>query len=100
MLRWYAPLSARDPTVYTRSLYNASPASYNTSVMSTKPFNVRLPQWALQYINDRAVASGTTKTDVLLEALRSLRAQDREALMRKGYEEMREIDRILAEEGL
>jgi len=68
--------------------------------MSTKPFNVRLPQWALQYINDRAVASGTTKTDVLLEALRSLRAQDREALMRKGYEEMREIDRILAEEGL
>jgi len=68
--------------------------------MSTKPFNVRLPQWALEYINDRAVASGTTKTDVLLEALRSLRAQDREALMRKGYEEMREIDRILAEEGL
>jgi hypothetical protein len=68
--------------------------------MSTKPFNVRLPQWALQYINDRAVASGTTKTDVLLEALGSLRAQDREALMRKGYEEMREIDRILAEEGL
>jgi hypothetical protein len=68
--------------------------------MSTKPFNVRLPQWALQYINDRAVASGTTKTDVLLEALRSLRAQDREALMRKGYEEMREIDRILADEGL
>ena len=68
--------------------------------MSTKPFNVRLPQWALEYINDRAVASGTTKTDVLLEALRSLRAQDREALMRKGYEEMREIDRILADEGL
>jgi hypothetical protein len=68
--------------------------------MSTKPFNVRLPDWALDYINERAAASGTTKTDVLLEALRSLKARDREALMRKGYEEMREIDRILAEENL
>jgi hypothetical protein len=68
--------------------------------MSTKPFNVRLPEWAVQYINERAAVSGTTKTDVLLEALRSLKVQDREALMRKGYEEMREIDRLLAEESL
>ena len=69
-------------------------------VMSTKPFNVRLPEWAVRYIDERATASGTTKTDVLLEALQSLRVQDREALMRKGYEEMREIDRIIAEESL
>jgi hypothetical protein len=68
--------------------------------MSTKPFNVRLPDWAIQYITERAVSSGTTKTDVLLEALRSLKVQDREALMRKGYEEMREIDHLLAEESL
>jgi hypothetical protein len=68
--------------------------------MSTTPFNVRLPDWALQYINDRAVASGTTKTDVLLEALQALKVQDREALMRRGYEEMREIDRLMAEESL
>ena len=68
--------------------------------MSTKPFNIRLPDWAVQYINERAVSSGTTKTDVLLQALGSLKAQDREALMRKGYEEMREIDRLLAEESL
>ncbi len=68
--------------------------------MSTKPFNVRLPEWALEYIDERSMRTGTTKTDVLLEALRSLRAQDREALMRKGYEEMREIDRLLAEESL
>ena len=68
--------------------------------MSTTPFNVRLPEWALQYINERAVASGTTKTDVLLEALQALKVQDREALMRKGYEEMRQIDRIMAEESL
>ena len=68
--------------------------------MSTTPFNVRLPDWALQYINERAVASGTTKTDVLLEALQALRVQDREALMREGYEEMQEIDRIMAEESV
>jgi len=68
--------------------------------MSTKPFNVRLPGWAVQYISERAAVSGTTKTEVLLEALRSLKVQDREALMRKGYEEMREIDRLIAEESL
>jgi hypothetical protein len=68
--------------------------------VSTKPFNVRLPEWAVQYIDERAVAAGTTKTDVLLEALRSLKVQDREALMREGYQEMKEIDRLLAEESL
>ena len=80
-------------------LYNAADARYARR-MSTKPFNVRLPEWAVQFIDDRAVASGTTKTDVLLEALRSLKVQDRDALMRKGYEEMREIDKLLAEEAL
>ena len=68
--------------------------------MSTTPFNVRLPDWALQYINQRAFATGTTKTDVLLEALQALKVQDREALMRKGYAEMREIDKLIAEESL
>lgn len=66
--------------------------------MSTTPFNVRLPDWALEYINERAAATGTTKTDVLLEALQALKVQDREALMRKGYAEMREIDKLIAEE--
>jgi hypothetical protein len=68
--------------------------------MSTTPFNVRLPDWALQYINDRAAAAGSTKTDVLLEALQALKLQDRDALMRKGYAEMREIDKLIAEEAL
>jgi hypothetical protein len=68
--------------------------------MSTKPFNVRLPEWALEYIEQRAGSTGSTKTDVVLEALRTLRAQDLAALMRKGYGEMREIDRRLAEESL
>ena len=66
--------------------------------MSTTPFNVRLPDWALHYINERATATGTTKTDVLLAALQALKLQDREALMRRGYSEMREIDKLIAEE--
>jgi hypothetical protein len=70
------------------------------AAMSTTPFNVRLPDWALQYINQRAAATSTTKTDVLLEALRALKVQDREALMRKGYAEMQEIDKLIAEESL
>jgi hypothetical protein len=68
--------------------------------MSTTPFNVRLPDWALQYLNERAAATGTTKTDVLLEALQALQLQDRQALMRKGYAEMREVDMLIAEETL
>jgi hypothetical protein len=68
--------------------------------MSTTPFNVRLPDWALDYINERAVTTGTTKTDVLLEALQALKVQDRETLMRKGYAEMREVDKLIAEESL
>ena len=37
---------------------------------------------------------------MLLEALQALKVQDREALMRKGYAEMREIDKLIAEESL
>ncbi len=68
--------------------------------MGTTPFNVRLPDWALSYINERAASTGATKTDVVLEALRALKVQDRDALMRKGYAEMREIDKLIAEESL
>jgi hypothetical protein len=70
------------------------------SVEIAKPFNIRLPAWAVEYIDERAGDRGTTKTEVVLEALRSLRAQEIEGLMREGYEEMREIDRRLAEESM
>jgi hypothetical protein len=63
---------------------------------NTKPFNVRLPLWAIRYIDERAAEQGVTKTHVVLEALSSLRAQELQALMRQGYEEMREADRQMA----
>ena len=70
------------------------------NVHATKPFNIRLPIWAVDYIDERAAERGTTKTDVVVEALRYLREGDVEGLMKEGYEEMRETDRRLAEESM
>lgn len=63
---------------------------------NTKPFNVRLPLWAIAYIDGRSEERGVTKTQVVLDALSSLRAQEVQALMREGYEEMRETNRQMA----
>ncbi len=64
----------------------------------TKPFNIRMPAWAIDYIDLRSKERGITKTDVVVEALWRLRTDDVRRLMRAGYEEMRETDRRLAEE--
>ena len=64
----------------------------------TKPFNIRMPAWAIEYIDLRSKERGVTKTDVVVEALWRLRTDDVRRLMRVGYEEMRETDRRLAEE--
>jgi hypothetical protein len=64
----------------------------------TRPFNIRMPTWAIEYIEERSKDRGITKTDVVVEALWRLRADDVRRLMRAGYEEMRETDRRLAEE--
>lgn len=68
--------------------------------MSTKPFNIRLPLWAVEFIETRARTLGTTKTEVVLDALIRLRQLEVEGLMRQGYAEMRELDARLAEEGM
>ena len=62
------------------------------------PFNIRLPVWAVEYIDRRSVDQGTTKTQVVVEALACLRAEDLNSLMRQGYEEMRELNRSMADE--
>jgi len=66
----------------------------------SKPFNVRLPVWAVEYIDRRSEELGTTKTQVVVEALSRLRALDLQDLMRAGYEEMRETNRRMAEEAV
>jgi hypothetical protein len=65
-----------------------------------KPFNIRLPAWAVEYIDHRSEEQGTTKTQVVVEALSRLKAADLNELMRAGYEEMRETNKRMAEEAM
>ncbi len=67
---------------------------------NTRPFNVRLPLWAVDYIDRRSEERGVTKTQIVVDALSSLRAQELQNLMREGYEEMRVLDRQMAQEAL
>ncbi|MFH0916523.1 MAG: hypothetical protein V1912_08770 [bacterium] len=69
-------------------------------IQSAKPFNIRLPAWAIEYIDRRSEERGTTKTQVVVEALSRLRANDVQSLMRLGYQEMRGDNRRMAEEGM
>ena len=67
---------------------------------NTKPFNVRLPFWAVDYIDRRSEERGVTKTQIVVDALSGLRAQELQSLMREGYEEMRALDRQMAQDAL
>jgi len=67
---------------------------------ATRPFNVRLPLWAVDYLEKRSSETGVTKTQVLIEAISCLRAEHVRALMHEGYEEMRELDRQMADDDL
>jgi hypothetical protein len=67
---------------------------------AARPFNLRLPVWASEFVDLRAHESGVTKTQVVLDAISCLRAAQVQALMREGYEEMREADRLMAEEDM
>lgn len=63
----------------------------------TTPMQFRLPRWAGEFIERRAALRGTSKTQVILEAISCLEKQDAESLMRAGYEEMNERGRKMAE---
>jgi hypothetical protein len=65
-----------------------------------KPVNLRLPQWAVDYVDRRAASTGATKTQTVIEAISCLRAREVQDLMREGYEEMRDLNRQMAEEGV
>ena len=51
----------------------------------TRPAQFRLPEWAVAFVQERSAAAGTTKTEVVLEALECLRHRDVERLMAEGY---------------
>lgn len=59
---------------------------------AARPFNVRLPIWASDFVERRSQETGVSKTQVMVDALSCLRAGQVQALMRVGYEEMRIIN--------
>jgi hypothetical protein len=72
---------------------------------TTKPAQFRLPAWAHDFIAQESAARGTTKTDVVVEALATYRDKRIEERMVEGYrvcgdiilEEVREWDATLAD---
>ncbi len=68
--------------------------------MPSTAMQVRLPEWAKEFLDERAARRNTTKTAVVLEAIRCLRSQELAQLMREGYEEMASTHKSLAEEDL
>jgi hypothetical protein len=55
---------------------------------TTKPAQFRLPIWAHEFLAQEASATGTTKTDVLVEALETFKQRRFDDLMAEGYREM------------
>ena len=72
---------------------------------TTKPAQFRLPAWAHDFIAQEAAAAGATKTDIVIEALETLKEKRFDDLMCEGYrvcgdillEEVREWDATLAD---
>jgi hypothetical protein len=79
---------------------NQGGAAMAGHAQTAKAFNVRLPVWASDFLDRRSAETGVTKTQVMVDAISCLRAESVQALMREGYEEMREIDHQMAEEGM
>ncbi len=52
----------------------------------SKQTQFRLPQWATEYLEQASLQRGTSKTRVVLDALRCLQEHELEELMAEGYE--------------
>jgi hypothetical protein len=67
---------------------------------STRPAQFRFPEWAHLFVEERATTTGSTKTEVVLEALACLRQREVEELMAEGYAARAAEDRELSEIGM
>ena len=72
-------------------------SSYSSS---TRPAQFRFPEWAHLFVEERASATGSTKTEVVLQALECLRQSEVEELMAEGYVARAAESRELAEDGM
>ncbi len=54
---------------------------------TTRQAQFRLPLWVNEYLEERAVRSGRTKTDLVVEAVACLRDREQAEAMERGYRE-------------
>lgn len=66
----------------------------------TKPVQFRLPVWAREFLEEQSRQAGSTKTEVVVEALQCLREKELAALMAEGYRELAQYNKQLAEESI
>jgi uncharacterized protein (DUF2342 family) len=64
---------------------------------TTRQAQFRLPVWANEYLEQRAVQSGGTKTDMVVEAVACLRDRDQAEAMERGYREQAALNAEIAE---
>lgn len=69
-----------------------------STAAGTKPVQFRLPTWAQEFLEEQSRLAGSTKTDVVIEALQCLREKEIAALMAEGYRELADLNTELAEE--
>ena len=70
------------------------------SAAGTKPVQFRLPVWAREFLEEQSRQAGSTKTEVVVEALECLREREMAALMAEGYRELADLNTQLAEESI
>lgn len=70
------------------------------SAAGTKPVQFRLPAWAREFLEEQSRQAGSTKTEVVVEALECLREKEMTALMAEGYRELADLNTRLAEESI
>lgn len=64
---------------------------------ATRQAQFRLPLWVNEYLEERAVQSGRTKTDVVIEAVTCLRDREEAETMERGYLEQAALSAGIAE---
>ena len=71
-----------------------------TSAAVTRPSQFRLPTWAHDFIEAMSETRGTSKTEIVVQAIGCLQSREIGRLMEEGYREMATLNRALAEDSL
>jgi hypothetical protein len=65
---------------------------------TTKPAQFRLPPWAHEFLAEEAASTGTSKTEVVLEALEEYKRMRFEEHLAEGYREWADENLAQAQE--